>query len=120
MEEVLRGAVERYFKTWTLSPEAHREAIERHEWRGRHVGFWHLHPPRIASDGYAPGLEPSPEDLAIAVEVGQLLTLVFQPDGFDAYDLASLSASGSAALSSARVMRHRSADWKRRFQRPDR
>ena len=70
MDEVLRGAVLRYFKTWTASPELQLEAIGRHEWRGRYVGFWHLHPPRIASDGYAPGLEPSAEDLAIAVGDG--------------------------------------------------
>ena len=120
MDEVLRGAVLRYFKTWTASPEVQLEAIGRHEWRGRYVGFWHLHPPRIASDGYAPGLEPSAEDLAIAVEMGQLLTLVFQPDGFDAYDLAPVSASGMTKQSQARVVRHRSAAWKLRFRRPDR
>jgi hypothetical protein len=120
MDEVLRGAVVRYFKTWNSSPEIQLEAIGQHEWRGRYVGFWHLHPPRIASDGYAPGLEPSPEDLAIAVETGQLLTLVFQPDGFDAYDLAPLSVSGMATLSQARVVRHRSAAWELRFRRPDR
>lgn len=118
MDDVLRGAVLRYFKTWTASPEVQLEAIGQHEWRGRYVGFWHLHPPRMASDGYAPGLEPSAEDLAIAVEMGQLLTLVFQPDGFDAYDLAAVSASGTATLSQARVVRHRSAAWELRFRRP--
>ena len=97
LDEVLRGAVERHFKTWTASPEVQREGIERHEWRGRYVGFWHLHPPRITAGGYASGLEPSTEDLAIAVEQGQLLTLVFQPDGFDAYDLAPVSASGGCS-----------------------
>lgn len=116
MDEVLRGAVERYFKTWTTSPEVQREGIERHEWRGRYVGFWHLHPPRITSDGYTPGLEPSVEDLAIAVETGQLLTLVFQADGFDAYDLAAISAPGTAARSQPRVVSHRSAAWQRRFR----
>jgi hypothetical protein len=119
-DEVLRGAVERYFKTWTASPESQLEAIGRHEWRGRYVGFWHLHPPRIAFDGYAPGFEPSPEDLTIAMEMGQLLTLVFQPGGFDAYDLAPVSASARATLSQARVVRHRSAAWEQRFRRPDR
>jgi hypothetical protein len=118
MDEVLRGAVMRYFKTWTASPEVQLDAIGRHEWSGRYVGLWHLHPPRIASDGYAPGLEPSTEDLAIGVEKGQLLTLVFQPDGFDAYDLAPVSASGTAMLSQARVVRHRSPAWELRFRRP--
>ncbi|HET9317788.1 MAG TPA: hypothetical protein VFQ51_19495 [Vicinamibacteria bacterium] len=118
MDEVLQGAVERFFKTWTVTPEVQLEAIGRHDWRGRYVGFWHLHPPRITSDGYAPGLEPSAEDLSIAMETGQLLTLVFQPDGFDAYDLAAVSAAGTAALSQARVVRHRSDAWKQRFERP--
>ena len=120
METVLRGAVERYFKTWTTSPEVQLEAIGQHDWRGRYVGFWHLHPPRITSDGYTPGLEPSVEDLGIAAETGQLLTLVFQADGFDAYDLAPVAASGTATLSKARVARHRSAAWELRFRRPDR
>jgi hypothetical protein len=120
MDEVLHGAVGRFFKTWTVTPEVQLEAIGRHDWRGRYVGFWHLHPPRITSDGYAPGLEPSAEDLAIAVETGQLLTLVFQPEGFDAYDLAPVAASGTATLSKARVARHRSAAWELRFRRSDR
>ena len=117
MDVVLRGAVERYFKTWTVSPEVQLENIGRHDWSGRYVGFWHLHPPRLAAGTYAPSLEPSPEDLAIALEKGQLLTFVFQPDGFDMYDLAPIAASGTAALSQARVVRHRSDAWESRFRR---
>ncbi len=60
--------------------------IESTEWRGRYVGFWHIHPPRLSSRGFESGIEPSHEDLRNAVELGQFLTFVFQPDGFDAYD----------------------------------
>jgi hypothetical protein len=116
MDEVLRAAVARYFKTWTVTPETQAENIARHDWRGRYVGFWHLHPPRPGPGGPGAGLEPSLEDLQIAVEKGQLLTLVFQPDGFDLYDLSPLAGSGTPALSGARVVRHRSLEWMRRFQ----
>jgi hypothetical protein len=116
MDQVLRGAVERFFKTWTVSPEVQLENIRLHDWGGRYVGFWHLHPPRGSAQGPAPGIEPSLEDLTIAVEKGQLLTLVFQADGFDLYDLAPVAAAGAPVLSKARVVRHRSPDWERRFR----
>jgi hypothetical protein len=116
MEKVLEGAVARYFKTWTATPEIQIENIRRHDWRGRYVGFWHIHPPRLSADGYAPGIEPSLEDLTIAVEKGQLLTFVFQPEGFDAYDLSPLGAGGTPSLANARVVRHRSPAWELRFR----
>lgn len=116
LDQVLRGAVETHFKTWSVSPDVQREAIGQHDWRGRYVGFWHIHPPRHAAGSYAPGLEPSMEDMTLAVEKGQFLTLVFQPDGFDLYDLAPLAVSGTPSLSNARVVRHRSAQWERRFR----
>jgi hypothetical protein len=116
LHQVLRGAVETHFKTWSVSPEVQREAIRQHDWRGRYVGFWHLHPPRPAAESFAPGLEPSMEDMTVAVEQGQFLTLVFQPDGFDLYDLAPLAVSGTPSLSNVRIVRHRSADWERRFR----
>lgn len=116
LRQVLSSAVATFFRTWSATPESQRAGIERHEWRGRYVGFWHLHPPRHAGDGYGPGLEPSHEDQAIAVEKGQMLTLVFQPDGFDAYDLAAVAAAGRPDLTRARVFRHRSPAWERRFR----
>lgn len=115
MDQVVRGAVATHFKTWTVSPEMQLEMIGQNEWRGRYVGFWHVHPPRQETGAYAPGLEPSMEDMTIAVEKGQFLTIVFQPDGFDLYDLSPLAATRTPALSAARVIRHRSAEWERRF-----
>jgi hypothetical protein len=116
MGEALRTAVERSFKTWTASPEVQQETIARHEWRGRYVGFWHIHPPRRVGDGYAPGRPPGDEDLAVAREKGQFLTLVFQPDGFDLYDLSAVAADPRAAGPPSPLVRHRSADWARRFR----
>jgi hypothetical protein len=116
LHQVLRGAVETHFKTWSVSPEVQREAIGQHDWRGRYVGFWHIHPPRPAGGSFAPGLEPSMEDMTLAVEKGQFLTLVFQPAGFDLYDLAPLAVSGTPSLSNVRIVRHRSAEWERRFR----
>ena len=115
LDGILASAVAVHFKTWTVTPELQQAMIERNEWRGRYVGFWHIHPPREADGGFAPGFEPSMEDMKIAVEKGQFLTLVFQPDGFDAYDLEPLARASQPVLSRARVIRYRSPDWARRF-----
>jgi hypothetical protein len=116
LERVMDAAVALHFKTWNVTPETQRAAILRHDWTGRYVGFWHIHPPQPGAGGYGPGLEPSHEDMAIAVEKGQMLTVVFQPDGFDAWDLAPLAAAGRPDLSKARVVRHRSPVWEERFR----
>jgi hypothetical protein len=55
------------------------------------------------------------EDMQIAIEKGQLLTFVFRPDGFDAYDLEPLARTGQPDLGKAHVIRYRSPDWTRRF-----
>jgi len=115
LRQILAGTVTNQLKSFTVTPELQQEMIEKHEWRGRYVGFWHLHPPLRTQDGLAAGLEPSMEDMRIALEKEQLLTLVFQPDGFDAWDLEPLARAGQADLSRARVIRHRSPEWRRRF-----
>ena len=112
---ILGNTVATQFRTWTATPEVQREMIEKLDWRGRYVGFWHLHPPIRTADGAAAGLEPSMEDMRIAIEKQQLLTIVFQPDGFDAYDLEPLARAGRPELSLARVIRHRSPEWRGRF-----
>lgn len=52
----------------------------------------------------------------LALEKGQFLTIVFQPDGFDVYDLEPLTSARQAVLSKARVIRYRSPEWARRFE----
>jgi hypothetical protein len=118
LDGILAGAVATYFKTWTVTPEVQHAMIEKNDWRGRYVGFWHIHPPARTAGRFAAGFEPSMEDMTIALEKGQFLTLVFQPDGFDAYDLEPLSRAGQAVLSKARVIRYRSADWSTKFVQP--
>lgn len=118
LDGILAAAVAVHFKTWTVTPEVQHAMIERNDWRGRYVGFWHIHPPRRTAGGFAAGFEPSMEDMTVALEKGQFLTLVFQPDGFDAYDLEPLSRAGQAVLSKARIVRYRSPDWGKHFAAP--
>ena len=115
LERILAGAVAIHFKTWTVTPELQQAMIEQHDWRGRYVGFWHIHPPAQAIGASAQGFEPSTEDMNVAVEKGQFLTIVFQPDGFDVYDLEPLATARQPLLSKARVIRYRSPEWAKRF-----
>ena len=115
LDRILGGAVAIHVKTWAATPEVQRAMIEKTDWRGRYVGFWHLHPPVRTSAGLVPGFEPSMEDMQIAIEKAQLLTLVFRPDGFDAYDLEPLARAAQPDLGKAHVIRYRSPEWARRF-----
>jgi len=115
LDRVTEGAVATYFKTWQADPEIQARMIEATDWRGRYVGFWHIHPPRLRSDGFESGIEPSVEDMRNAIELGQFLTLVFQPDGFDAYDLSPLARTRATNLTRARVVSYRSPDWMLHF-----
>ncbi len=115
LDKVIAGAVATHFKTWTADPEIQARMIEATDWAGCYVGFWHIHPPRLTGDGFESGIEPSLEDMQNAVELGQFLTIMFQPDGFDAYDLSPLSRTGAASRAQARVVRHRSSEWKVHF-----
>ncbi|MFI5349798.1 MAG: hypothetical protein ACHQ2Z_09660 [Elusimicrobiota bacterium] len=76
-------------------------------------GVWHIHPPHFAPDGWyvgpvpgddEGGAAPSDFDRSSVSERGQNLTLVFQADGFDAYDLAW-----------GRKIEYRSEEWRRSF-----
>jgi hypothetical protein len=114
---VTEGAVATYFKTWQADPAIQARMIELTEWRGRYAGFWHIHPPRLRGEGFESGIEPSVEDMQNAIELGQFLTLVFQSDGFDAYDLSPLARTRTTNLARARVVSYRSADWTPHFER---
>lgn len=116
LDRVASSAVATHFKTWSADPQIQARMIEATDWRGRYVGFWHIHPPRLLEDRFTVGIEPSVEDMTNAIELGQFLTLVFQPEGFDAYDLSPLARSRAPDLSRARVVSYRSADWKSHFE----
>lgn len=117
LRKLVDSAIETHFKTWSADPEIQQRMIRSTEWRGRYVGFWHIHPPRASASGFAQGIEPSVEDMNNAIALGQFLTLVFQPDGFDAYDLSPLARAPTPDLSRARVVRYRSPDWKSYFEK---
>ena len=102
-------------ETFVFDPPAQFEAILSHDWGGRYIGRWHLHPPHWTPGGFAGSEGPSPPDMEIAMESGQNLTIAFRPDGFDAYDLSELSEAKRVDLKLARVIRFRSAAWQRRF-----
>jgi hypothetical protein len=116
LRDIVASAVATQFKTWSTDPAIQARMIETTDWRGRYVGFWHIHPPRLTGGELAEGIEPSVPDMTHAVELGQFLTLVFQPDGFDAYDLSALALSRTTDLRRARVIRHRDPTWKAHFE----
>ena len=117
LEDVVASAVAVRFKTWTADPETQARGIASTDWKGRYVGFWHIHPARISGTAFAEGIEPSTADRELARQQGQFLTIVFQPDGFDVYDLKPLAVTGSTDLSRARVIEYRSDDWNPHFTR---
>lgn len=116
LDTVLGRMVAQHFKTWSTDPEIQARMIETTDWRGRYVGFWHIHPPRLSGATALEGIEPSMADMQNAVQLGQFLTIVFQPNGFDVYDLAPLAASRRAELTGVKVIRHRSDEWQRYFE----
>ncbi len=116
LESVTASAVQSYFKTWRADPEIQARMIDATEWRGRYVGFWHIHPPRLREEGFQSGIEPSVEDMRNAIELGQFLTLVFQPDGFDVYDLSPLARTRTVSLTQAKAVTYRSPDWRSHFE----
>jgi len=116
LDQVMLSAASIHFKTWEAVPEIQREMIQKNDWRGRYVGFWHIHPPRALDRELTAGIEPSNADLTNALERGQFVTIVFQPEGFDFYDLAPLAAFRTLDLSQARTISYRSPQWKPAFQ----
>ena len=117
LETIIANTVAIYFKTWTTEPAIQVRMIEQTDWRGRYVGFWHLHPPRTTGAGFQEGIEPSVADMRNAVELGQFLTIVFQPDGFDFYDLSRLAFLRREDLSEVERISYRFENWNLIFSR---
>lgn len=115
LDDVIERTIAEHFKTWTTDPLIQAQMIEKTEWKGRYIGFWHIHPPRIKGASPTEGIEPSMADMRNAVDLGQFVTIVFQPDGFDVYDLSPLAALGHQDLSRALTIRYRSPAWKPHF-----
>jgi hypothetical protein len=119
LDGIVAGAVAIHFRTWSVTPDVQHAMIEQNEWKGRYVGFWHIHPP-VRAVTSTQGFEPSATDMTVALEKGQFLTIVYQPDGFDVYDLEPLATARQPVLGKARVIRYRSPDWEKRFLLPSR
>ncbi|GMR24700.1 MAG: hypothetical protein BMS9Abin37_3289 [Acidobacteriota bacterium] len=115
LDDVTGRTVAEHFKTWTTDPLIQAQMIEKTEWKGRYIGFWHIHPPRLKGASPTEGIEPSMADMRNAVDLGQFVTIVFQPDGFDVYDLSPLAALGHEDLSRAETIIYRSPAWKPHF-----
>ena len=111
LKTIVANTVAIHFKTWTTDPLIQARMIERTDWRGRYVGFWHTHPPRVTRAGFQEGIEPSVADLRNAIELGQFITIVFQPEGFDVYDLSRLARLGREDLSQTERISYRSENW---------
>ena len=105
LDIVIERTVAQHFKTWTTDPLIQAQMIEKTEWKGRYIGFWHIHPLRLKGTSPTEGIEPSLADMRNAADLGQLVTIVFQPDGFDVYDLSPLAARGHEDLSRADPIR---------------
>lgn len=114
--KIVGSAVATHFKTWSTDPVIQARMIEENDWRGRYVGFWHIHPPRLRGAELLEGIEPSVQDMTQAKTLGQFLTIVFQPDGFDAFDLSLQRLSAEPDLRRARLIRYRSPEWRRHFE----
>jgi hypothetical protein len=129
LESIIDGAVSQHFRTWTVDPATQAVGIESTDWRGRYLGFWHIHPPRLLRGvpavaggqqrrgalAFGEGIEPSHQDMTNAVELGQFVTIVFQPNGFDVYDLSALGRTGRVELARAVVTHHRDTTWEQHF-----
>lgn len=89
------------------------------DWSGRYVGIWHTHPPAITQESVVGEPEhlrgPSEADIEVALKSGQNLTIAFDEDGFDAWDLSRMTTAADAA-SPHRLVRYRSASWRQHFR----
>lgn len=103
--------------TYSHDPQEQFALIVSTNWRGRYVGRWHTHAPHEQNGDWTGGDVPSFEDMQNAVRDGQYLTLAFQPDGFDLYDAEPLADAGRVDLSLVKVIRYRSASWRKHFRR---
>jgi hypothetical protein len=111
VDTVLRNTSDSYI----FDPDTQFAAIVSQDWSGRYVGRWHTHPPARRAAGWGGADIPSGPDMDIASKEGQNMVFVFQPDGFDFYDLSPM-AGGAPELAKCLKTEYRSAAWRARFQ----
>jgi hypothetical protein len=113
--ETIAGVVLNGASRFTLEPAAQFAAIVSSPWSGRYLGRWHTHPPHDTGEGWAGSGEPSFDDLEEAMTADLIVTISFQPDGFDFYDASRIKDEQKPDLQLVRVVRYRSPGWKLRF-----
>lgn len=114
LESVMGEAASGY----VFEPANMLEPVAGVDWKGRYIGRWHTHPPYWQeSAGWMPSDPgtPSDNDMDIAIHNGQNLTLKFEMDGFDLYDLSPL-AGGKPDASKILKISYRSARWLKHFK----
>ena len=99
-------------------PKEQFNSLIQDSWSGRYAGPWHTHPPLMTRQGWRPpvGGGPSGNDMDIAQRHGQNLTVEFEPDGFDVFDLSPLTGAAAIDPAAIRVISYRSPEWKEHFQ----
>jgi hypothetical protein len=118
MQDMVECVLENAGSGYDFNPANMLEPVTSVEWNGRHVGQWHTHPPYwLGSSGWIPASpsDPSDNDIGIAIRNGQNLTLAFELDGFDLYDLSQL-AGGKPDASKILKISYRSQQWEQHFK----
>ena len=112
VDSVLENSAHAYFQ----DTDDQAALAMRDQWSGRYAGLWHVHPPDYNVRKWETSTPPSKDDMEIARKVGQNLTIVFQPDGFDAYDLSPLFEAPTNDPALIKKISYRSERWREHFQ----
>jgi hypothetical protein len=119
-EEFFRQAVDTVLESsahsFVLTVDSQLPAMCKDEWSGRYVGRWHVHPPDYQPETWAAAEPPSDDDMEIAQRNGQNLTIAFDPQGFDVYDLSALYGSTGLDASKIGKITYRNPQWGEHFQ----
>jgi hypothetical protein len=110
VDTVAQASVDRY----TMKARDELEATLGHDWPGRYLGHWHLHPPDAGPDGWLDSNNPSDYDYDAASKNARELVIVFMRDGFDVHDL--LDVGKEPPFKEAPFFSYRSPGWRPHFQ----
>mgnify|MGYP001601277682 CR=1 FL=1 len=110
VDDVAQNSVD----TYTNGAKEELEATLSHDWPGRYLGHWHLHPPDAGKGGWTETPGPSGADIDGAAENGREIVIAFRPDGFDVYDL--LKTNKPFLYGDPPSFSYTSAGWRRHFQ----
>lgn len=101
--------------SWLLPIEEHVAFVSKQRWAGRFLGNWHLHPPMWSKGKFLSVGGPSGADLDGAQKAGGAFVIVFEPEGFDVFNLQDLDQRQYRESDPAWIVRYRDAGWAARF-----